>query len=260
MHDQFMMQQWRETGQLLKGHGRTLVALVLLLVGPLLCLDALAVLVLGLAPDDADKGIGLLNVLLMPVLNGCIVWILHRGYQGERPSLWAALQAATTYWSRLFVAYVGVSLITLAWLVATVLPAYIGMAMFKIQQPYLLIPFGLVGLVLALPRFAFIDPVVVIEGLSPFYARQRSAALVKSRRWTVLGCGAVAYALPLCLELAGEGLPDLLGLDARSTGLALSLSVGLASALLYVVPIVFFYTYYRALAVTPAAIEPKEQL
>ena len=227
MHDQFMMQQWRETGQLLKGHGRTLVALVLLLVGPLLCLDALAVLVLGLAPDDADKGIGLLNVLLMPVLNGCIV---------------------------------GVSLITLAWLVATVLPAYIGMAMFKIQQPYLLIPFGLVGLVLALPRFAFIDPVVVIEGLSPFYARQRSAALVKSRRWTVLGCGAVAYALPLCLELAGEGLPDLLGLDARSTGLALSLSVGLASALLYVVPIVFFYTYYRALAVTPTAIEPKEQL
>ena len=76
----------------------------------------------------------------------------------------------------------------------------------------------------------------------------------------VPGCGAVAYALPLCLELAGEGLPDLHGLDARSTGLALSLSVGLASALLYVVPIVFFYTYYRALAVTPTAIEPKEQL
>ena len=253
-----MTQQWHETWRLIKQHGWTLVALVLLLCIPLLCLDAVAVYLFDLAPDDADKGVGLLNVMLMPIINGSVVWIVHRGSMGETPTVWGALRASGSYWSRLFVSYFGVSLILLAWLVATVLPAYVVLVVLKIQQLYLLIPFGLAGLLLALPRFAFIDPLVVIEGLSPYYARQRSAALVKSRCWMVIRCGAMVYALPLCLELAGEFLPGWLGLDQRRGGLGFSLAMSLISALLYIVPIVFFYTYYRAVVPMTAVAALKE--
>ena len=255
-----MMQQWRETGRLIRQHGWTLMALVLLLCVPLLCLDAVAVLWFDLTPDDADKGVGLLNVMLMPIINGSVVWIVHRGSIGAAPTLWSALRASGSYWSRLFVSYFAISLILLAWLVATVLPPYIVLVILKIQQLYLLIPFGLAGLLLALPRFAFIDPLVVIEGLTPFYARHRSATLVKNRRWMVIRCGAMVYSLPLCLELAGEFLPGWLGLDPRHGGLGFSLAVSLISAVLYIVPIVFFYTYYCAVVPMTAVAALKEPL
>jgi hypothetical protein len=74
-----------------------------------------------------------------------------------------------------------------------------------------------IGLLFVFPLFVVVTPAVVIEGIGPFQALDRSVRLVRRRYWTVMGVallmGIVGQLLSTALSLLPQALTALVGFE-----------------------------------------------
>ena len=239
------MQVLGKTWELIWRHKLPLLQLTGLVYGPFYVAYGITVLAGWLPADGADKMFGLVGAFLMPVINGCIVWLAQRWYDNEPATLKQAWDAMPSYWSRLLTTYIAISFVLLGWLIVTVLPAYILMMVLKIDQPIYLLPVALAAAAYAMCRFVFVDPLVVNLGRSPWHARQESTALTVGHRGRIIGAGLLTYTLPFILEIAGEFAASYISPERQNVIAAVSTGTGILAALLYIVPVIYFYVYYR---------------
>lgn len=236
----------RETLAILKSRFGMLVSLTLLLYGPYEALNAI-VEGLKILPEQGVSAIfGLLGLFIGPVGNGAVIHIVHNARAGVNVSLADALKVGVRCWTRLVAVYIFVSFVMLAYVVLTVLPGGFLMLLLHIKTPFVLIPFGFVGLLLALPPYAFVDALVVVDGMQPWHARQASWALTKGQRWKIIGYGLAFYMPAVAIESIGEFLGDhALPVFFGETFVS-SVGLGLLSALIYVFTTVLFYVLYAS--------------
>lgn len=219
-----------------------------------------ALVACNILPDEAaEKLFSLLGVLLMPLSNAVI---LNLAAESTVPSaaiagsvkaaLIRASACAYRSWSRLLTAYISVSFIIVGWLAVTVIPVYALLMIAKIQPTVPLTILAVTVGTIQLTRFAFLDSFVVIGGLGPWAARQQSKAMSKGQRWQIMGYGLLLAGLPFVVETAGEAfakdLGSLLGYQLGPLApLLVSTATGFAATLLYVIPTIFFFVYWRDL-------------
>lgn len=203
----------------------------------------------GLLPEDAaSAGFGLVDLLIAPFANGAAVFMMNRWADGEEVTIREALGAAKAAWTRLLVAYVSVAFVMAAYLAVTVIPLFVIMQVAGFNKPLYLLP--LVGCVIAyvMARYSFLDPLVVVDGQTPYNARARSADLVKGHLGTILVLGLLSYSLPMVLELGSEALSGAGGQAAEGMNLGYLLELaGPLSVVLYLWPQTLFFLLYRDL-------------
>jgi len=251
-----MTDKLQRSWNLVAAHPRPLLTVVSCVYLPFYLLYFVTVAALWLPDEAADKLFGLIGVLLMPIANAMVVFLTHHWRQGVNQSLTAAFAAARQRWSKLLTAYISVSFIILGWLAVTVLPGYALLMILKVKQPLWLLPLAAFAIIMALSRYAFLDPLIVTQGLGPWEARQRSAELVRGRRAAVIGYGLLTFLPPFLLESGGELLADYMKPDFGLWPLIIGTCTGFGASILYVIPVVFFYTYYQELATAPLGGSP----
>lgn len=239
----------------LRRHLWSLVRLVAAVYSPFYAAYFFAVYLELLPKEAADRLWGIFGGLLMPLANGWMVALFDEGYANgaSRNLLLPAFSRARKAWTKLLTAYISISFILLGWLILSAGPVYLLLMLLKMQKYWwIAVPFGLVGGTFCLARFAFVDPLVLVEGLGPYAARHRSSELVRPRRTAVIAYGLATFLIPFALEIAGEFV------DETKSGEWLPLLVevltGFLSSLLYVLPVVVFYVYYRQLVISDDAV------
>ena len=246
------------------GHAGPLLAVVALFNVPYYALYAVAVLSGQLTKEASDALFGLVGLMLLPLSNGMVVYLADRWYGGHATTLGEAFGAARGAWSRLLTAYVAMGFVLLGWLVVTCGPVVIAAFAWArlVGVPpatWLLAGAALAGLYAVwafgrgITNFCFLEPLAVLEGKEAWETRQGSAALARGRRLPLFGFWLLTLGPPMAIEfldMAGDYLKEAYGIDPLAT----SLATGLVSACLYVVPVVFFYVYYRELS--PVTKEP----
>jgi hypothetical protein len=105
-----------------------------------------------------------------PIYIGALVYALARLKQGQEVDYGEAMAAGLKNWGRLFAARLFAGFIVILGLIALVVPG-----------------------VIFLIRYAFLDSVVVLEGMEAGKARLRSSDLTKGRRWKIFGAAVVFY-------------------------------------------------------------------
>lgn len=241
------MNPFGQTWQLIKQNFLLLVQLIACVYGPFYFVYGVTVAAGWLPADNADKVFGLIGAALMPVINGVVVWLAERWYEGRTATLGEAMRAMPSYWSRMLTVYIAISFVLLGWLLVTVLPVYILMQVTHFDQPVLLIPIALGAGAYAMSRFVFVDTLIVNGQRGPYQARQESALLGTGRRGRIVLYSVLTYTLPTILEMGGDLAATVLPSQKTDLIAAISTGTGLLSACLYVVPSLFFYVYYRGL-------------
>jgi hypothetical protein len=163
------------------------------------------------------------RALVMPALAGAVSVVAARSLLGGEVSVGAALRTALRRWPALVVAWV---LVHIAELFASI---------------FLFLP-GLLVMALFVP----VAPVIAVEGLGPFRALGRSARLVSSRLFPVMGVaivsGVLASAVNTSLGVVPQTISYLVGLDrgwvllaasTTITSLIVSPWIALVAALVY---------------------------
>ncbi len=148
-------------------------------------------------------GVGLANALLVtPLVNGIACRIAATGYEGGDPQPAAALKAAL----RRYGALVGANLLFVLALLLALVPGVVALglgaadgALGVVVAGLLLLLLGLVGMLALAALFALVYPVVVVERTGPVMALRRSARLVRSRFWPVLGTLLLAYLVAIAV-------------------------------------------------------------
>lgn len=111
-----------------------------------------------------------IEAIFGPLYTAAIIFALERLRRAERVSYVEAMSAAFRRWPRLFVARMVAGVLVLLGFVALVIPG-----------------------VLLLVRYALLDPVVVLEDVSSWESRSRSAQLTRGRRWPIFGAGLLFF-------------------------------------------------------------------
>jgi hypothetical protein len=183
-------------------------------------------------PADGSPGRGvraglMIEALFGPLVAGATVVALAGIKRGEPVDYWVAMRGGLGIWPRLFLVRLVAGLITLAGLLALVVP----------------------GIVL-LVRYALIDAVTVLEGGTAAGIRRRSTALTAGQGWEILALGAGLMAgliaFGLFLSLLVEVLP---GLRHFVTGVLRDCVIAVSQT---TVSIAFFLVYWRT--ARPAAV------
>ncbi len=132
------------------------------------------------------------GVFVTPFVSGVTAAIAAQGYLGERPEPGPVLRrTGERYWALLGASLLGPTLLAAVALVPGVLLIAVGIAGGPAPGPIVagVIAFFL-GLVVALVvrfLFVFFPAVVVVERTGPVVALRRSARMVRSRFWALLG-------------------------------------------------------------------------
>ena len=242
------------TWQLLRRLWRPLLLLNAFCYLPLFVIDAVALQAELLPKDALEMIVGILASLLLPLVNGTTVSLARATSEGHPPQLSRALAEAGRCWGRLFTAYLSVGLFLAAFLLLSVLPAFVIMQVLKVEQPWVLLGVAVLTALLVLPRFVFIDAAVVVAGHGPYRARQLSSQLTKGHRLQLTGMAALLMGVPTALEFLGDGLEGRLSwvpVDA-SFGPWWAVLVNFTSTLLSIIPGLYFYGYFRHLAAKAA--------
>lgn len=234
-------------------HARPLVLLTLLIYLPYVVLYKAAAGLGWLTEEAADALFGLVDLFLTPLANAAVIFLIHQWATGGKPTLATAFSTARKSWSRLLAAYVSISFILLGWLAVLAVPGFLAMKFLAIGEPMMLVPFGVLALGYVMSNYAFLDPLVVLEGLRPYEARHRSVALVKGHRRVVLFFGLIAVAPPMALETAADQIGKWASATYGWPGPVVSGTLALLAALLNLWPTVLFYLYYRDLIQQRAA-------
>lgn len=211
------------------------LALVLLLYGPYE-LAYRYVETAGLLPEQALNAVfGFVGLVVGPIHNAAVVYLVSHMRAGVNEPLSAALKVGVKCWSRLVAAYIAISFVMLGYLAVTVLPGGLLMLVMKWKSPYILIPFGAIGILYAIPRYAFVEALIVVEGEQPWQARQTSWLMTKGMQWKLIGFALLTYLPAVLLEVAADEVID---------GFLPKVGVGLVASCLYVVPTVLCYVLY----------------
>ena len=199
----------------------------------------------GVLPEKGVEAVlGFLSLIVAPIGNAAIIHIVHNATSGLNVSMWEGIKVGIRVWSRLVAAYIAISFVWLGYLVVTVLPGAAVMYLCHVTSPLLLIPFALVGTLLALPPYAFVDALVVLEGLLPWQARQASWQMTKGKRRQIIALGLLLMALPLGLELLNDHFREAILPYFFGEPFVAIVFLGVASSLFYILPVVLSYVLY----------------
>lgn len=234
----------RQTLALLASRSRPLLALVALVNVPYYLLFKGAVYWGWLPSDAADVVFGFIALLIGPVTNATVVHLLHMAKGGINVPLKDGLACGIRVFPRMLAAYIALSFVVLGWLAVTVLPGAGLLMLLDLKSPYLLAPFGAVGLLLALPPYAFLDSVLVVDGLEAWRARQVSRDLTRGRRLKIVGFGLIALIPAVAMEILADQGPAHLAEIFAGSSLALAVCLGVLSSAFYFVPVALFYVLY----------------
>lgn len=226
----------RKTLAIFRARGTLIAALLLTVYAPYYAAYK-ATIALGLLPTEAaDMLFGLVGGLLGPLANAALIHVASHALAGVKVGLREALRAGASAWSRLLAAYISIGFVMIGYLAVTVLPGGLLMLVLDLKNPYLLIPFGVVGLVWGLPAFAFVEGLVVTEKLTPWHARQTSRLMTKGRRARITALGLATLVVPVGVELTQMAYPE--------APFAVEVLLGLAVSWLYMVATVVCYVLY----------------
>lgn len=233
----------RQTFAILGSRAGVLATYVLLLYVPCFAIYGAVVSFASLPAQGADAVLGFASLLVSPLVNAGIVHVASQAQRGASAAFKDVWSVARRAWGRLLPAYIAISFVWLAYLVITVGPGAVVLYLLDVKSPYALIPFGIVGTLIALPPYAFVDAFVVLEGHQAYQARQASWGLAKGRRLRILSLVAMVAGLPLTLELASwvfdAQLAAFFGGEVAAT-----VTLGLIVSVLYVPTTVLTYVLY----------------
>jgi hypothetical protein len=193
---------------------------------------------------------GLAGVFLMPLSHSLVLMLLQVAHEESASGVastfsWRkALERSFALWPRYQVAYFYASFLILGWVAITILPGVLVMWLLKISNVWVLLPFGAVGLLLALVPLTFLEPCLVVKDLEPWHARQRSRALAKRYTGLILRIGAFTMPLPLLLEFGASHAGRWLVADEGSARALASTTLSALSAFLYLVPTAAFFALF----------------
>lgn len=258
-----VLQHLKLAGKLIVARFASLLTLVLLGSAPLYGAYAVLTTWTPLTIEAADQLFGLLGILIMPLVNGAIVYLLHHEPVELREAITTSLKASARVWTRMVAAYMFLGLAVIAALAVALLPPGFVLLLLvqnKLASPdigWVLAPFAVVGVLWVLPRYVLLEPLILFDDCEPYSARTVSRDLTKAVRWPItlawvltvgptLGLEAIASRVAVDLETA-LGWPQTLVAPA----------IGLLSSLLYLVPLGLFYVVWRegrppAVVATPA--------
>lgn len=207
---------------------------------------------MGSLPEEMAAPLwGLAGVVIMPLSHSLILMLMQRsseemGVGVANPFAWKeALERSLKLWPRYQVAYFYASFVILGWVAVTILPGVLVMWLAKISSVWALIPFGAVGLLMALIPLTFLEPCLVVSDLEPWHARQRSRALVRGRVGLILGIGAWTMPFPLLLEFGAAYAGRWLTADAGAVRALWTASFGALSAFLYLLPTAAYFVLFK---------------
>ena len=166
-----------------------------------------------------------------PIYCGALVYALVQLKEGRRPTYFEAISVGRRNWGRLFSARFQAGIWIVFGLVLLVVP----------------------GIVLMV-RCAFIDAVVVLEGVGGNRARSRSAELTRGFRWQIFLAGLLFFGIfvPLSFVIRVPFEQFFPALNSMATDVAVDCVLDMAYAILQIV--IFLY-YWQA--TEPADVEPE---
>jgi hypothetical protein len=171
----------------------------------------------------------LLESFFGPISGGALVYALAQLKEGRRPSYWEALSVGLRNWGRLFAARFFAGFYILLGLILLVVPG-----------------------IMLMVRYAFIDPVVVLEGASGDRARRRSAELTRGFRWQIFLAGLLFSVIVVPLGFVIR-IPYEEFFPALNT-MATDVAVDCVFDLVYVILQIVIFLYYWQ-ATEPAGVE-----
>ena len=176
----------------------------------------------------------LIETVFGPIYCGALVYALAQLKDGRRPSYFEAISVGLRTWGRLFSARFFAGLWIVFGLILLVVP----------------------GIVLMV-RYAFIDAVVVLEGVGGDRARRRSAELTRGFRWQIFLAGLLFFVMfvPLSFAIRVPYEQFFPALNTMATDVAADCVLDVAYAILQIV--IFLY-YWQA--TEPAGVEPEPGL
>ncbi len=265
----------RATWGLLRAHGRPLAVLTLLVYGPFFAVYKGVIAAGALPADAADTLFGLIGGLLAPLTNGAMIYLLQQAHAGMRVPFMEAFGVAARAFGRLLTSYIIISVVFLFWAVLPMLAAFAVFALVRVATHggaalglqevgaggfawlerhglFLLLPFAAPAVYVA-SRYAFIDATTVLEGLEAPTARFRSIDLARPRRRNLAVNALLLMIVPTALDFGGDPLAGLAQAEFGLPVVAVALVLNLLAALLYLVPLVYFYAEYVARAAELAA-------
>lgn len=201
---------------------------------------------LAIEPQVVQAVSGLLGLFCLPLINAVLLIISDAWWQGQALSLSEALALSRKAWWRLMMGYITISFIFFGWLVVGVLPAFLLLQVLKIDNTAYLVLAGIPAVVV-MARYGFMESLIVVRGLEPFFARQRSTELAAGRWPALLACGLLLLLPAQALELFGNELAAWLWPGAGVGAWVVALGVDAAASLLAVWNVVFFYHWFRSI-------------
>jgi hypothetical protein len=176
----------------------------------------------------------LIETVFGPIYCGALVYALAQLKNGRRPSYFEAISVGLRTWGRLFSARFLAGLWIVVGLILLVVP----------------------GIVLMV-RYAFINAVVVLEGVGGDSARRRSAELTRGFRWQIFLAGLLFFVTfaPLSFAIRVPYEQFFPALNTMATDVAADCVLDMAYA---IVQIVIFLYYWQAIG--PAGVEPEPGL
>lgn len=244
----------RQTFALLGARIGPLISLVALLSLPYYVLYK-GVVYWGWLPAEASEVLfGFVALITGPITNATIVDQMHHAKGGINVPLGRSMMTGIRAYPRMLAAYISLSFVVLGWLAVSILPGGLIMLIFGLKSPLVLIPFGFVGLLFALPPYAFLDSVLVVEGLPAWRARQESRTLTKGRRPAIIVFGILALLPAAALELGADQLPAYMDEVFSGSTLLAAIALGVISSALYMIPVTYFYVLYTEAKANPSAV------
>jgi hypothetical protein len=175
----------------------------------------------------------LIETVFGPIYTGGMIFALARRKSGEEVTYAKAIAAGFHNWGRMFGTRFVTGLIVILGLIALIVP----------------------GIVVLL-KYSLIDPVVVLEGTSGPYARQRSAALTKGKRWQIL-CGGLVYLLVVLPVSVGAGLAleAFEPLNTMGASVTLDCMLDILTSYIIILMFLFYWESVHSLDTETAAID-----
>jgi hypothetical protein len=176
----------------------------------------------------------LIESIFGPIYRGALVYALAQIKQGGRPGYFEAISVGLRHWGRLFAARFIAGVLVLVGLLAFIVPAIVLMV-----------------------RYAFIDVVVIVDGIGGDRARRTSSLLTRGIQWQIFLAALLftAIFMPLAYAIRVPYQQFFPALNTMATDVAVDCVLNVVYAIFQVV--IFLY-YWQA--TEPVGMDPEAEM